>query len=222
MPATERLFLEALAGRRRPAGWWDEYGNLLPQELMDFYSLEAAADEILAWAPWQVPAIVQVPGYARAEAEADGVPPGLLDQASESVAARQLAIRHRGAPHVSVVLGAEALRRGTGGQAIARAQLLALAHACEEPTASPQFTIQVLPPGTVSRLGLAAGPATIVLCGRPADLGLVHVPALHGHGVFVDEPEAVVGFTRAFTHLRSLALSPAESASLIRDHAEAA
>jgi hypothetical protein len=48
------------------------------------------------------------------------------------------------------------------------------------------------------------------------------VPALHGHGVFVDEPEAVVGFTRAFTHLRSLALSPAESASLIRDHAEAA
>jgi transcriptional regulator with XRE-family HTH domain len=220
VPPSERLFLEALAGRCRPAGWWDEYGSLLPQELMDFYSLEAAAAEVLAWAPWQVPAIVQAPGYARAEAEADGVPPGLLDQAGEAVAARQQAIRLQGAPRVSVVLGAEALRPRAGGQAIARVQLLALAHACEEATASPQFTVQVLPPGTVSRLGLAAGPATIVLSGRPADLGLVHVPTLHGHGVFLDEPDEVAGFSRAFTHLRSLALSPAESASLIRPHAE--
>jgi transcriptional regulator with XRE-family HTH domain len=221
VPAAERPFLQALAGPRRPPGWWDAYGSLLPQEMLDYCSLEAAAAEVLAWAPWQVPAILQAPGYARAEAEADGVPPGLLDQAGEAAAARQQAIRHHGTPRVSAVLTQEALRRRAGGQAIARAQLLALARACEDDAASPQFTIQVLPPGAESRPGLAAGPATILLFAPPPAPGLVHVPALHGAGLFLDDPGAVAGFTRAFTSLRSLALSPAESAALIREHATA-
>ena len=71
-------------------------------------------------------------------------------------------------------------------------------------------------------LGLAAGPATVLLSAWPPAPGLVRVPALYGHGLFLEDPDAVGGFTQAFTHLRSLALSPAESASLIRRHADAA
>ena len=52
---------------------------------------------MLTWTPWQLPAIVQTPGSARAEAEAEGIPPGLLDLADQAAAARQQAIRHQGA-----------------------------------------------------------------------------------------------------------------------------
>jgi transcriptional regulator with XRE-family HTH domain len=217
VPAAEWAFAGAIAGPGHPPGWWQEYLALLPRDLLDFYSLEAAASEVLEWAPWHLPAIVQTQGYARAVAEADGIPAGLLDLAGEAAIAHAEAIRRKGAPRVRLILGQDALHRQVGGQSTAGAQLRALAQACEGDVDAPQFSIQVLPPGTVSHPGISAGPASILLFApRPAP-GLVHVPALCGTGQFVDDPGAVDGFIQAFTNLQSMALSPAESAELIRD-----
>ncbi len=64
-------------------------------------------------------------------------------------------------------------------------------------------------------------PRSCCLTPRPPPPGWSTCP-LHGAGLFLDDPGAVAGFTRAFTSLRSLALSPAESAALIREHPTAA
>jgi hypothetical protein len=48
------------------------------------------------------------------------------------------------------------------------------------------------------------------------------VPELSGTGHFIDDPGAVDGFIQVFTRLQSMALSPAESAKLIRHYAKAA
>lgn len=121
-----------------------------------------------------------------------------------------------------MILGQDALHRRVGSQEIGRDQFVALAQAGEDSGDAAQFTIQVLPPGTVLHPGISAGPASILLFApRPAP-GLVHVPALSGTGHFIDDPGAVDGFIQAFTRLQSMALSPAESAELIRHYAKAA
>ncbi|HUN36026.1 MAG TPA: helix-turn-helix transcriptional regulator [Trebonia sp.] len=218
IPTEEWAFVGAVAGPGHPPGWWQDYRALLPPDLLDFYSLEAAASEVLEWAPWRMPAILQARGYARAEAEADGVPPGLLDQAGDAAVARAEAIRRKGVPRVHVILGQDALHRRVGGQETGRDQFFALAHACEDDGDASQFTIQILPPGTVAYPGISAGPASILLFApRPAP-GLVRVPALSGTGHFIDDPDSVDGFIQAFIRLQSMALSPAESAELIRTY----
>jgi hypothetical protein len=165
----EWTFVGAIAGPGHPPGWWQDYRALLPPDLLDFYSLEAGASQVLEWAPWQLPAIVQTQGHARSEAEAEGVPAVLVDQAGDAAVARGKANRRRGAPRVHVVLGQDALHRRVGGQETERDQFLALAQACEDGRDAPQFTIQLLPPGVVLHPGISAGPASILLFApRPA------------------------------------------------------
>ena len=61
---------------------------------------------------------------------------------------------------------------------------------------------------------LRHGPAAVLAFGQAAGLGVVHLASLSG-GVFLDGPNDVASYVRAFTR-RAAALSPAESSQLLR------
>jgi len=67
--------LVAITRPRRDGGWWSEYGDALAGGYLDFVAAESAASAIAAYAPVQVPELLQTPGYARAVTAADASVP---------------------------------------------------------------------------------------------------------------------------------------------------
>jgi hypothetical protein len=77
------------------------------------------------------------------------------------------------------------------------------------------LTIQVLPFSSGAHAGAGAGPLTVFRFAQAPGLGIVHLDGVSG-GTFLDSPDDVDAHTMAFTRLRASALSPGESASLLR------
>jgi transcriptional regulator with XRE-family HTH domain len=57
--------------RRVRKGWWDQYRDVLPDDLLDWVTVEPLAGEILIYEPQTVPHLLQSRGYALAIAEAN-------------------------------------------------------------------------------------------------------------------------------------------------------
>ena len=71
--------MEALVALSRPrrdgTGRWTEYASALGDPYLEFVAAETVASAIIAYAPVQVPELLQVPAYARASAAADAGAP---------------------------------------------------------------------------------------------------------------------------------------------------
>jgi len=57
--------------RRDGTGRWTEYASALGDPYLEFVAAETVASAIIAYAPLQVPELLQVPAYDRASAAAD-------------------------------------------------------------------------------------------------------------------------------------------------------
>jgi transcriptional regulator with XRE-family HTH domain len=199
------LAIIAQPGRR---GGWQQYGEVIPGPFRDYLALEQAASDIFAYDPQHVPDLLQTPDYAQAGVTADpSLPAGTL---AGLTLLRQQALGQRGA-RLTALIGEAALRQGNGTSKVTRDQLRALADA------SGPMVVQVLP----SRCGApASGPATILRFAGAPSLGIVYLPG-PGGGVCLAGQHDVASYTRAFEHLRALALTPAGSARLLREIAAA-
>ena len=197
---------------------WEEYADVLPDAHRDYLIIEAAASEIITYQAQQVPALLQTEGYAHAIAEASpDVPSGWEDKIVEAVLARQRVILAEQQPAVHAVIGEGALRQMVGGSHVMRAQLARLAHASAD---DPQVTIRVLPfsAGAIAALGI--GSPTLLRFHAAPGIGVVHLAGLAG-GVCLEAPPTIAAYLGALTRIRASALTPAESAQLIRDLARA-
>ncbi|MBV9094231.1 MAG: helix-turn-helix domain-containing protein [Streptosporangiaceae bacterium] len=225
---SEQHALAAIAGRGSRHAWWRRHADVMSETCLDYVIVESAASEIMTYEAQVIPDLLQTDDYARAMAAAL---PGVQDgQHAESVVAAKAARRRavlgegtsqaaaggNGGPkeplRLGVVLGEGALHQAVGGSAVMDGQLRHLAAVGAE---YPAVTIQVLPFSAGAHAAAGSGSLAILrFCDAPS-LGVVYLETLSG-GVFLDSGEAVARYLRAFALLRAAALSPADSAALLR------
>jgi hypothetical protein len=123
-------------------GWWQPYGDVVPQWFRTYVDLESAASLIRTYEGQFVPGLLQTDDYMRA------VVHGAHLESSEEVGrrvrlrmARQTLLSQEDPPRLWAVLDEAALRRPVGGREVMRGQLERLI----DITKLPNVTLQVLP-----------------------------------------------------------------------------
>jgi transcriptional regulator with XRE-family HTH domain len=141
-PAEVADFL-ALAREANAPGWWQHYGDVLPQWFRTYVDLESAASLIRTYEGQFVPGLLQTDGYMRAVVQG-----AHLEESAEEVGrrvrlrmARQIVLTRQDAPRLWAVVDEAALRRPVGGREVMRGQLERLVEA----TKLPNVTLQILP-----------------------------------------------------------------------------
>jgi transcriptional regulator with XRE-family HTH domain len=132
-----------LAREANAPGWWQQYGDLLPQWFRAYVDLEAAAALIRTYEGQLVPGLLQTTGYMRAVIRG-----AQLNQSPEELGrrvrlrmARQILLTREHPPRLWAVVDEAALRRPVGGLEVMRGQLERLIDAAK----LPNVTLQVLP-----------------------------------------------------------------------------
>ena len=208
-----REALEALATAGAARGWWDDFRALLTPGYRDVMATEHAATHIAIYAPVGIPELLHAEDYARAlTAENGNMPAAVQASAVAATLARQRAILIARPTEVTVILAAAALRQKVGETAVTRDQLHYLA---ELAAAHPRVTIQLLPLSASLHAAGGSGTFTILRFSHdPAPmLVLADGP---GGGTVLDNQDSVAAYGLALAELRSLALTPDESARWLR------
>jgi hypothetical protein len=143
---TDPAEVDALLTMARDAnnpGWWQQYGDLLPQWFRAFVDLESAATVIRTYEGQLVPGLLQTEDYLRAVVGGAylGEAPEELERRVALRVARQGLLERPAAPRLWAVVDEAALRRPVGGHEAMRGQLERLVQA----TKLPNVTLQVLP-----------------------------------------------------------------------------
>jgi transcriptional regulator with XRE-family HTH domain len=213
VPASEQLALVSIAGRGGQHSWWHPYADTLSDAYLDYVIMESAASEIMTYEAQLIPDLLQTDDYARAIVAAE---PGYVtgqqrEDAMAAKAARRQAVLS-GSRRLSVVLGEGALRQVVGGTDVLAAQISYLARLSDE---APAVTLQVLPFSAGAHAGAGSGSLAILRFPDAPSLGVVYLEALSG-GVYLESQDDVARYIRAFALLRAAALSPRDSARLLR------
>jgi hypothetical protein len=135
--------LLAMAREANTPGWWQHYGDVLPQWFRTYVDLESAAALIRTYEGQFVPGLLQTDDYMRAVVHG-----AHLDDSSEEVGrrvrlrmARQTLLTREHPPRLWAVVDEAALRRPVGGPGVMKGQLERLLDA----TKLPNVTLQILP-----------------------------------------------------------------------------
>jgi transcriptional regulator with XRE-family HTH domain len=141
-----------LAREANAPGWWQQYGDLLPQWFKAYVDLESAATLIRTYEGQLVPGLLQTEDYMRAV-----IGGALLDEPLEEgerrVAlrmARQTLLTRQDAPRLWAVIDEAALRRPVGSSEVMRGQLERLIDA----TKLANVVLQILPFGAGAHPGM--------------------------------------------------------------------
>jgi transcriptional regulator with XRE-family HTH domain len=189
-------------------GWWRAYGL----DDQGYVPLEAEASAVRDYTVGHVPGLLQTVDYARAlfESSLQRQAPATLDRDLAVRMIRQERLTSSAHPlELQAVIEESVLHRPVGGLTVMRTQLARLVEA----TALETVTLQVLPTGAGAHPGVD-GAFTVLSfdgLGEP-DIGYVEHPM---GSVHIEKAEHVARARLVFDHLRSAALSPAESVALI-------
>jgi transcriptional regulator with XRE-family HTH domain len=189
-------------------GWWRAYG------LDDhcYVPLEAEASTVRDFTVSYVPGLLQTADYARAlfGSSLRRRTPATVDRDVTVRIIRQERLVSAVEPlELVAVIEESVLHRPVGGPSVMRAQLAQLLAAAELATVE----LQVLPTGIGAHPGVD-GAFTVLSfdgLGEP-DIGYVEHPM---GSVHIEKDEDVARARVVFDHLRSVALSPAESVALV-------
>jgi len=177
--------------------------------------MESAASEIMTYEAQLIPDLLQTDEYAVAVAAAAAEPGYVTDQQREDAVAATAVRRQAvlsGSRRLSVVLGEGALHQAVGGADVLARQISHLARLSED---APAVTLQVLPFSAGAHVGTGSGSLAILRFPDAPSLGVVYLEALSGR-VFLESQSDVTRYVRAFALLRAAALSPGDSAGLLR------
>ncbi|MGH3906216.1 MAG: DUF5753 domain-containing protein [Pseudonocardiaceae bacterium] len=158
-----------------------------------------------------VPGLLQTEDYARA------VIKGVLPMASEheveqhvrALIDRQRLLSKPNALKLWAIVDEAALHRQVGGPGVMRAQLAHLITAAGE----PQVTLQVIPYSAGAHAGM---PGSFILLDfpNPVDPDVVYIDSLAGD-LFLEKEADLRRYRLLFEHLRAVAASPDDAASLL-------
>jgi transcriptional regulator with XRE-family HTH domain len=215
--------LMALAKETRARGWWQAYGDVVPEWLDLYIGLEAAATRIDWYESELVPGLFQTGDYARAliREHAPDKSDSEIDRRVELRLARQAILRRPvDPPLLRVALREPMLRCPVGGARVMAGQLDRLAEASELPNVS----LRVVPVATGLHSGMLSGPFEILRFpvngnGEESEPPTVYTDIYTG-ALYLDKPHEVNRYDQAFGKLWKTALDDEASRELIRESAK--
>jgi transcriptional regulator with XRE-family HTH domain len=203
--------LLAMAREANIPGWWQRYGDVLPQWFRSYVDLESAAALIRTYEGQYVPGLLQTDDYMRAVVQG-----AHLDDSSEEVGrrvrlrmARQTVLTREHPPRLWAVVDEAALRRPVGGPGVMKGQLERLIDAAE----LPNVTLQVLP------LDVGAHPAMVgsfsVLRFPDQELpDVVYLEHLTG-AIYLNQPDEVDQYLQVMESICVRAAAPDQTVELL-------
>jgi transcriptional regulator with XRE-family HTH domain len=215
--------LMGLAKETKARGWWQAYGDAVPEWFDLYVGLEAAASRLFLYEQELVPGLLQTADYARTLIAADHPEEG--DEEAERrvrlrMARQALVSRSIDPPALQVALNESVLRWPVGGSAIMAAQLDRLAAASDLPNVS----LRVVPFSAGFHPGILSGSFNILrfpLNGNGADSEPPTVYAdLYTGALYLDKPQEIERYSDTFTGIWRQALDEPSSKELIRQAAE--
>jgi transcriptional regulator with XRE-family HTH domain len=211
-----RVYLERLARESNKRGWWQDYGDTIPPHYADFIGLETDASYIKTWEPTTVPGLLQTPEYARAIMLANPamVSPDKLENFISIRQQRQARLEQGTDARLDAVIWEVALITTVGSDEVQRGQLARLL----ELITRPNISAQVLPLEAGDQASMC-GSFVMFSFGSERSVSTVFVENLTS-SQYLEMDQELRGYTLVFDALRSAALSPAASATRIRQRLE--
>jgi transcriptional regulator with XRE-family HTH domain len=204
-PDIEPLIQVAREARKR--GWWQSYGDVLPEWFEIYVGLEAEAAEIKTYESQLVPGLLQIEPYARAVIRAEH-PDAPDDEIQRRVELRMRRQQIDSPPKLWAVLDEAVLMRPVGGIAVMRAQIERIRDASRR----PGHTIQVLA-FAAGEHGSMGSAFSILTFPEPTDPGVVYVETRAG-SLYLEGTE-VRQYSALFNHLVATAHSQKASAAML-------
>lgn len=209
----DQALTEALSrmtgGRTR--GWWDDYRDMLPAEMLDLAELEHHAVSMRIASVIHLPGLLQTRDHARAIIT-DVVPPMEPYEVEHRVSyriKRQAVIHGAQQTPLTAIIHEAALRMDFGGAQTAREQLEYLVTVGER----KNITVLVVPFG--SGTFPSSGQSIVYLGGEVPLLDTVALDTDHG-SEFLDTQPQLARYRKTLDRMEALALQPAESRDMIR------
>lgn len=205
-----RELLKGLAKESKTKGWWHAHGDAVPSWFSVYVGLEQAASDLRSYQGEFIPGLLQTPSYATELTRVSSDQPHEEVQRLVDVRMRrQELLSDANGPDFWAVIHQSTLMHQVGGR-----QIMAEQHErMLEMAKLRNVTVQVLPYDAGAYP--ATGPFTVLGFPEQEDPDMVYREGLTD-SVYLELPEDVSLYTKAFDHLRALALSPQRSAALIR------
>jgi transcriptional regulator with XRE-family HTH domain len=180
----------------------------ISQQLAGTMECERAAAAITDWSPHLVTGLLQTSDYARAVIGGDAdLPAGEVEARVLVRMGRRDVIMRSSPVRFTALLGEAALHEMIGGPRVMADQLRHLVRAAESDT----ITVQVVRSGQGWHPGLQGPFVLYDFDGAPSIVLLAH----YRTGAFVAEPDDVAEYKTAVDKIHQLAMSPADSRTLI-------
>ena len=216
--------LMGLAKETKARGWWQAYGDAVPEWFDVFVGLEAAASRLSWYEQELVPGLFQTEDYARTLIKADH-PEEDESEISSRVRLRMtrqaIVGRPVDPPALQVALNESVLRRPVGGAKVMSAQLDRLAEASELPNVS----LRVVPFAAGFHPGILSGSFIFLrfpVNGNGADSEPPTVYAdLFTGALYLDKPSEIERYSETFGGIWQQGLDESSSRNLILQAGEA-
>jgi transcriptional regulator with XRE-family HTH domain len=204
--------LASLAREGQRKSWWTDHKDLLPAGFGRYLDLEGTASAVDVYAAQTVPGILQTAGYARAltRLRRPDLRPGQVNDLVNLLQRRQ-EVMHRNGSAVRVVIDEAALVRVIGS-----AQVMSVQH--EHLLAVTSTSAVRLQVAALDRPCLALSPSfTILRFANRANADVACCSGTAGQVVFSRGSAGVEATAKTMERLSGSAMSPGDSASLIRN-----
>jgi hypothetical protein len=211
--------LMALAKETKARGWWQGYGDVVPEWLDLYIGLEAAANRISWYESELVPGLFQTDAYADALIRVH-VPDESNDEIERRVElrmARQSILRRTiDPPTIRVALRESVLRSAVGGPAVMAGQLDRLVEASK----LPNVTLRVVPFTSGLHPGMLTGSFEVLRFpangnGEDSEPPTVFSDLFTG-AIYLDKPNEVARYDQAFGAIWETALDEGASRDQLR------
>jgi transcriptional regulator with XRE-family HTH domain len=202
----------------RQLGWWEQYDSgPVVSWFSLFVGLEQGASTLDAHCTGLVHGLTQTADYVEAVIRNEPISPGEAEIAARiklRLSRQEVLHRKRGALRFWLTLDEAALRRVVGSPAIMADQLWHLAELARQ----PNITVQIIPNEAGAYVG-ALNSFSILGFPFKSDPGVVYAEH-RGGALYLEEADQIVAHRTGFNQIRSLALSPDDSATMLREIAK--
>jgi transcriptional regulator with XRE-family HTH domain len=215
-PTDQAPYVDMLA-KSSELNWLVTFEDVLPESYQTFINFEAEASRLEAYEGQIMPGLLQTEAYARAVIQGL-MPEGTAEDVERRVEVRgrrQAAIQKPDPVGLWTILDEGVIRRVVGGDDVHRDQLRHLVEASK----APNVTVQVVPFSAGAHPGMPG--AFVVMSFPDSDPPLVYTENAGG-GLFLEGEPDVHRYRASFQRLAAQALSPKDTAQMIKKAAQAA
>lgn len=205
--------LLSLARELRESGWWQRL-DALSSRYATFIAYEAEARELRNFEPTLIPGLLQTEAYARAvnsvgrETDAEAIE----QRVRARMTRQEVLTRKPVALRMHAILSEAALLAEVGEPQTMHDQLKHIVQL----TGRPNVTVQVLRFAAGAHLATGGGFAVLTFEQNEPPLG--YIETLAGE-LFLESPKEIGQLVNVYDHLKSLAMSPAESITFVGERA---